>query len=219
MSQTLFLSKLVLNPRLRSVVRELNNPYELHRTIMRAFPDAMPKETERILFRLDVAARGTTDYQLPSLLVQSTLRPDWGFLDEKEGFEQVGETKDLSELSFSTGQYLRFSLRANTVKRLPRGAEKLAGQRVGLYREIDQIEWLSRKAQQAGFLIPVEALIRPVDTRPARKPGAKGQITLHQVDFSGILQVQDPLLFRQQLGAGIGPAKGLGCGLLLLASA
>ena len=43
----MYLSQLTLNPRTRRVQRELANPYELHRTLMRAYPEALP-EGERV---------------------------------------------------------------------------------------------------------------------------------------------------------------------------
>ena len=35
----MYLSRLILNPRNRRVQREIAGPYQMHRSIMRAFPD------------------------------------------------------------------------------------------------------------------------------------------------------------------------------------
>jgi len=44
----------------------------------------------------------------------------------------------------------------------------------------------------------------------------QGRITFSTLDFSGILGVTDPGQFRNTLFNGIGPAKGFGCGLMMV---
>ena len=39
----LYLSRILLNPRSRRAMSELLHPYEMHRTLMRAFPDCVNK--------------------------------------------------------------------------------------------------------------------------------------------------------------------------------
>jgi len=77
----MYLSQLILNPRSRRVQRELAEPYQLHRSLMRAFPDDLPPGTERILFRVDEHPR----LGVPALLVQSLTLPDWTWLGEDAG--------------------------------------------------------------------------------------------------------------------------------------
>ena len=77
----MYLSKLVLNPTSRRVRTESGRPYELHRTLMRAFPSA-EEGTGRVLFRLDMSKESNSI----ALLVQSEKEPDWRPLDEVEGF-------------------------------------------------------------------------------------------------------------------------------------
>ena len=65
----MYLSRLILNPRSRQVQKELADPYQLHRTIMAAFPDVLPPD-ERVLFRVDLADG------LPVLLCNHSIRPN-----------------------------------------------------------------------------------------------------------------------------------------------
>ncbi|MBE0437199.1 MAG: type I-E CRISPR-associated protein Cas6/Cse3/CasE, partial [Methylomicrobium sp.] len=42
------------------------------------------------------------------------------------------------------------------------------------------------------------------------------QVSLSTLEFNGLLTVTDPNLFIKTLYTGIGPAKGFGCGLMLV---
>jgi len=205
----MFLSKLTLRPgpRCRQVLTDLASPYEMHRTLMRAFPGRDNGGPGRVLFRLEPDRPNRP----PVVLVQSDKQPDWAALDALGGYlAQPAETKTF-EPAFRAGQRLRFRLRANpTVKR--------DGKRHGLFKEADQLGWLQRKGQAGGF--------RPVAVTLARKAELRSQATgteNHQapqkhlaVDFEGILEVTDPDRLVETIAAGIGPAKGYGFGLLSL---
>ncbi len=209
----MYLSRLILNPTNRRVQRELANPYELHRSLMRAFPDDLKEDQERVLFRLDVVRTGDL-----MLLVQSWNPPDWDWLADPGARGYLlypPETKPF-DLNLSAGQTLAFRLRANpTVKRkFENGDHK----RVGLYREEEQLEWLRRKGEQGGF--------RVLSARASRETMVRGVIhrdreshnlNLLAVQFDGLLQVTDPVRLRETVRQGIGSGKGLGFGLLSLA--
>ena len=77
----MYLSRLILNPRNRRVQSELARPYELHRSVLRAFPATLPA-SERVLFRVDHDARG----ERIVLLVQSESRPDWSWAKQAPGY-------------------------------------------------------------------------------------------------------------------------------------
>ncbi|GAB4535573.1 MAG: type I-E CRISPR-associated protein Cas6/Cse3/CasE [Anaerolineales bacterium] len=213
----LYLSRLLLNPRERQVQSELARPYQMHRTLLHAFPDPLPAN-ERVLFRVDWLAHDT----LPVLLVQSRHQPRWQALpnpryllpaaDLPWDFTTPWDVKPC-EPAFQRGQTLRFRLQANpTVKR--------AGKRHPLTREADQSAWLQRKLQAAGArLLQAERreLGRRVDAK--HEDEQSHRITLYGVRFDGLLQVTDPQALAQAVGSGIGSAKGLGFGLLSLAPA
>jgi len=139
------------------------------------------------------------------------------------------------------GQTVAFSLRANPTKRIfkpTKGEDMLKGKRVALLREDEQIDWLVRKGDErekgcpGGFEILAKKIreqndeirkILHVNTtqegkQTGRKSDEKGKHRMTQltVRFDGLLRITDPDAFRETLVRGIGPAKGFGCGLMLV---
>jgi CRISPR system Cascade subunit CasE len=211
----MYLSRLILNPRNRRAQREIANPYQMHRSLMRAFPDDLKEGDERVLFRLEPGRNGA-----PALLVQSWTLPDWSWLAEPGARDYLWTNDELNpatkpfDLKLAASQVLAFRLRANPTarRRLPDGTRK----RIGLCREEDQIDWLQRKGKQGGFqVISVHTSRR--ETIKGSKGQGKGQYTLLSVQFDGLLQVTDPDRLRETVRQGIGSAKGFGFGLLSLA--
>jgi len=216
----MYLSRLILNPRNRRVQREVADPYQMHRSIMRAFPDDLDDQTERVLFRLEPHPHAGT----PSLLVQSLTHPDWAWLAEPgaRGYLLPVDAPNPAiksfDLSLVPGQALAFRLRANpTVKRRFKDGQH---KRVGIYREEEQIKWLERKAGWGGFhLISVNTHRQETVGGRIRRDGATHKLRLLSIQFDGLLQVTDPERLRQAVRQGIGSGKGLGFGLLSLAPA
>jgi len=204
------LSRLTLNPRTRRVQRELADPYQLHRTLMRCFPDGLESpEHERVLFRVDTDRR--TD--VPVVLMQSHLAPEWGWLAEPgaRGYlMSAPESKEFT-LALAPGQPLAFRLRANpTVRR--------GGKRQPLYREEDQLTWLTRKGEQGGFRVLHSSAVQEGDqTAWVHRDEGILKATLFAVRFDGLLHVTDPERLWRAVCTGIGSGKGLGFGLLSLA--
>ncbi len=221
----MYLSRLILNPHSRRVQREVMEPYEMHRSLMRAFPTQLERQVERVLFRLDTRLKNGGLV----LLVQSLNRPDWSWLAEPAA---SGYLLPLNEPNpavkpfnptFSPGQLLAFRLRANpTVKRChgdPANPDKEVNKRIGLYREEEQLSWLRRKAAAGGFevlqvRIRQEGLVRGAIHRDG---GESHTLRLLAVTFDGLLRVTNVPRFVETLQAGIGSGKGLGFGLLSLA--
>lgn len=212
----MYLSRLILNPRHRRVQREIANPYEMHRSVMRAFPDDLG-EDERVLFRLEPGRNGAL-----TLLVQSRIFPDWSWLaaPEARGYllpiDEPNPAVKSFDLALTPGQVLIFRLRANpTVKRRFNERDH---KRVGIYDERKQIEWLQRKGEQGGFrLLSVRVSDRGDVTGRIMRGGHAHPLKLVAVQFDGLLQVTDPERLRQTVCQGIGSGKGLGFGLLSLA--
>jgi CRISPR system Cascade subunit CasE len=224
----IFLSRLTLNSRLPEVQRDLRDPYQMHRTLSRAWGEGPEYEQARVLFRVE---EGSGAYAV--VLVQSKVAPDWSRLPLKN-FGSAPQTKEWQP-SVKSDQNLAFRLRGNpTVKR--------DGKRWGLYREQEQHEWIERKAQQHGFALlnvtirtegqPQRALGRAGsevqfwrETVAACSQRDKGNVLTERTApavfcaarFDGILQVTDPQTFQYALENGIGPSKGLGFGLLSIA--
>lgn len=222
----MYLSRLILNPRSRQVRSELARPYEMHRTLLQAFPqgdvhvERTAEDAIGLLYRLDEDARSGDLH----LLVQSQQPPQWAFLAERNYLQSVADNPATREVSLhvQTGQMLAFRLRANPTRRLSAGKGN-KGKRVGIYKEKEQEAWLQRKGEQHGFSvlqvqISREEMIKRADAIPDTVGNAH-DLKLSSVQFDGILQVVDAERFVQAIGAGIGSGKAFGFGLLSVARA
>jgi len=214
----MYLSRLILNPRNRRVQKEIADRYELHRSIMSAFPDDLGADDERVLFRIERSAGGRN----LTLLVQSWTLPDWSWLPEP-GPRSYLLPVDLPnpavkqfDLELAAGQTLAFRLRANPTTR--RRCSDGQRRRVGLYRDDAQIEWLERKAERGGFdLVAVRTGGETTAGGTVYRNGSKHQLTLLSVQFDGLLTVTQPAEVEGTVRDGIGSGKGFGFGLLSLA--
>lgn len=214
----MYLSRLILNLRSRQVQREIANPYEMHRTILRAFPTPLG-EAERVLYRLELNSPAGG----PLLLVQSQEMPDWTWLGTADhNYLLATHTPNPAVKEFSLDlearQMLAFRLRANpTVKK--KGAEDSRnGHRVGIHQEEEQIAWLQRKLAAGGARLLNTLVVKPEKIEETRiEAGQKQTLSFASVQFEGVLQVQDPALLIRMVQTGIGSAKGFGFGLLSLA--
>ena len=147
----MFLSKLILNVRDRLARRDLASPYEMHRTILSIGFDGLPKDAlGRVLFRTDEDRAGRAP---PVVLVQSDQEPDWKRLPT--GYTASEPACKPFDPQFHVGQRLRFRLRANPTKRVAAKnavlGPELAGKRIGLLTEPDQIRWILQKSEAGGF--------------------------------------------------------------------
>jgi CRISPR system Cascade subunit CasE len=228
----MYLSRLILNPRSRQVQHELADPYELHRTVLRAFPDGVfhAARTEdnaaNILFRVDLHPRT----RIPTLLVQSRQLPIWDFLSTEKKDYLLAENdlpldvenpavKEMN-LQLHEGQTLAFRLRANpTVKKDREGRKQ--GRRVGLIHEVDQQKWLERKLEAAGAALVSVNIVNEQFTRGKLfiEKEKEKRMNFLSVQFDGVLQVKKPDELASTIFTGFGSAKGLGFGLLSLSRA
>lgn len=209
----MYLSQLILDPRSRSVMNDLADPYQLHRTLMVGFPPNLPKD-ERVLYRVE------QQHKIPylSILVQSGILPDWHYLIER-GYLLLPASVKTFDLHPDTGQIFRFRLLANPTKRLKSNRDG-NGPRVGLLRSEEQLAWLERKASQNGFHVLDVQSLKIIQPEAIKHEKSKvHHINCEAVRFDGLLQVVNPELFSVGLVSGIGSGKGFGFGLLSLAPA
>ncbi len=206
----MYLSKLILNPDSRQVRIDLADPYEMHRTVMKAFPDRTEGGPGRVLFRLEPAKSD----RAAVVLVQSMEKPDWSEAKET-GYAFSVDSKEY-EPSFREGQVLRFRLKANpTVRRKTEKNGNLKSARHGLYKHEEQMEWLrGKKASRHGFQVLDVRIVESFNQK-----SKKGRHTHFSVRFEGLLKVSDPEDFAEAVANGVGPAKGYGFGLLSVAPA
>ena len=222
---SIYLSRLLLNPRSRRVISELTHPYEMHRTLMRAFPSATDdtklkaRDEFGVLFRADVDDPGSA----VNVLVQSLVEPDWSFLDGQNYLCADTEVppcehKDIMPAcqKIQNGRRLRFRLRANVCKRVGAKGDPLFGKRVAVYREEAQRDWLIGRGRSGGY--------EPIGFRVGRQGEVRsrknGRHAIHfGVTFDGTLRVSNAHALVETMRKGIGPAKAFGFGLLSLARA
>ncbi len=205
----MFLTRLRLDPASAQARRDLSDPYDMHRTLVRAFAPEGQGEVPRFLWRMEPVQ----DWQRPEVLVSAEQAGDWTFLQQEAGYLRAdAEGLATRELDLSavirTDALLRFRMAANpTVTR--------AGKRLGLVGEDAQLEWLERQGERHGFQVQA-ALASGGDMLHGRRQG--GRVSLLRVLFDGVLQVRDPQLLQRAVLTGIGPGKAFGCGMLSLSA-
>ncbi len=216
----MFLSRLILNTSNRKVLIDIDDPYQMHRTISRAFGFGSKGEAGRVLWRCD----SNSLYRNALVYVQSEISPEWGDILSycPEYFEDTSEKNpacreiSLQQFTFPQGTLLSFRLRANPTKKI-KVEGKNNGCRVPLLKAEQQMEWISKKAEAGGFQIVMANVSE--QRKYTCKPGSKKNITLDSILFDGTLQVIDSAAFLQTVSSGIGSAKGMGMGLLSIGPA
>lgn len=200
----MFLTRLRLDPRSAQARRDLGDPYEMHRTLVRAFVRDAEQTPPRFLWRAEPVGA----WSEPVVLVQSVEQADWSPLGALPNYlKGPVETRPLQpEDGLQQGKCFRFRLFANpTVTR--------DGKRLGLVGEETQLVWLKRQGERLGF-VPEAALVTGSELMRSRKGDTR--ISVLKVCFEGRLQVTEPNALAQALRAGIGSGKAFGLGLLSL---
>lgn len=207
----IFLSRVIINSVAPQRRKMLNDCYELHRSIMSAFPDE--KGNARQKFNVLFSMR--TKENTTEIIVQSGIKPDWErsslcprYANERWECKEIG---GIIEAAVKKRKTFFFQLVASPTKKI--ASEGKNSKRVLLHKEEDQIDWLLRKGRQNGFEVSLPSInLRPPEVRS----GQKKEVFFRSVEFSGNLAVTEPKLFLEALVKGIGSEKAFGCGLLML---
>ena len=221
----MFLHRIYLDPHCREARRDLADPYQLHSTLCRAFcaPDQKCPEGE-ILWRLELK---TDPVRGPQILVQSRSKPNWVGIGVKGWLTQADLPIDLKERlkldSLKSGQRFRFRLRANP-------CVTRNGKRLGLLRLEEQEQWIQRKGERHGFILPKletsnlsENSPERLDVRISQEQMLRGNkrsghvLKIFSVLYDGYLTVTESDKFKEVLHTGIGHGKVMGLGLLSVA--
>ncbi|ANZ43041.1 type I-E CRISPR-associated protein Cas6/Cse3/CasE [Lentzea guizhouensis] len=217
----MFLSKLMINVRSREFRRDYANVHEMHRSIMSAYPDTLDETPARlghkILWRLDAAQIGYAQY------VQSQTAPDWSNLPVGR-LAAPAEVRPLGPVlnAIAAGRMFAFRLVANPTWSTHGGKERDVRKRHAHKTSESQIEWLVRRGERHGFVIPTtrsgepDVAPSPVSTLIGQKKDT-GRITVAPVRFDGHLVITDAAAFTDAVINGVGPAKAYGCGLISIA--
>ncbi len=190
------------------------NPYDIHRLLWRLFPGELrearrtsEEDRQGFLFRIE---KHQTGYPA-RVLIQSRRMP-----------ESVPNVAVIGCREFNpkptNGQRLAFLLTANPIKTITdlqltsKPDKKSEKCRVPLLKEEEQLSWLSRKL--AGLADVETSTLLPHPPLYFRSGNKGGKLLA--VTFEGVLRVLDGPALLKLLENGIGPAKGFGCGLLLV---
>ena len=215
---TMFLSKLTLNFRCRDARRDMNAPYELHRTLARAFTteDGSDYRSQHsVLFRIEPLSHASVQ---PAVLVQSGTEPNWHELPET----YLIKKPDLKVFApdLTDGQTFGFRLLANPTKKEKRPDQR-QGRRIALpdFTNGDGLTparaWLARKGEQCGFRV-LYTSSEDFWLGTDRRNLGKNAIPIYGVRFDGLLQVTNANALGNVLKIGLGPSKAFGFGLLSL---
>ena len=220
----MYLTQMPLNPQRRSTRDMVSSPQRVHASVLAGFLPGVA-ERGRILWRLDADGPHSLN-----LFVVSSEVPSFDALAEQAGWSSnpVWRTADYDAFlaGLASGQRWVFRLVANPVRAIREpGGTSGRGHRVPLAKETDQREWLLSRAAGWGFVVAPgasgeENLIVSNSRRirfERHTGGISRTVTVQSAQYDGVLEVQDAQALRRSLVAGIGGAKGYGCGLLTLA--
>ncbi|EIK54344.1 MAG: type I-E CRISPR-associated protein Cas6/Cse3/CasE [Pseudomonadaceae bacterium] len=200
----MYLTRLRLDPRSALARRDLGDPYDMHRTLVRAFVHDAGQVPPRILWRAEQVAA----WSEPIVLVQAQELANWSVIEALPNYlKGATETRAIApEGWLQHDQSYRFRLFANpTVTR--------DGKRQGLVSEEAQLAWLTRQGERLGFSVEA-ALVTGSELLRSRKQDSR--ISVLKICFEGRLRVRNSTALAAALRAGIGPGKAFGCGLLSL---
>ena len=207
----------------------VTGPYQIHSMIWDLFADSENRARD-FLFRVD------TTQGRPVIYIVSQRRPVY------QGDVWTIETKDYDPVIFP-GQKLAFSLRANPVRTrwtepgedgrrvqkrhdvvmdakraIRKGNESASATfRMSDLVQVEGVRWLQERGKKNGFTVEGNQVIAGGYRTQSFPQGSKNRmVSISTIDFSGLLTVDDPDPFQSALVKGIGPAKGFGCGMLMV---
>jgi CRISPR system Cascade subunit CasE len=196
--------------------RAFGDEYALHRAVWELFGDRPERERD-FLYRLD-SRRG-----LPLLWTLSERPPK----APPSLWEMT--TREIAP-DLEAGDLLEFDVRVNPVvcrdgkrhdvvmdrKRSTGWQHRPAGERDSEAAVVQAAlgEWMEARCERLGVRLRHLAAAG-YRVRRFRKPSGK-HVQLGVCDLGGVLEVREPERFLEAWRAGLGPAKGFGCGLMLI---
>ncbi len=202
----LFLTRIELDTRKRSVRTAIADPRDLHRCLIRSFPDGMggpARATANLLYRMETSG--------PQILAQSTLPPNPDGLPDGFASQTIEATRLLDRLA--AGVLVRYKCVATPVKR-----ERETRREVAL-RGSEAETWWATRARSAGLELTVDEFGQSVGTVEERSVVVRGWRALGYTAFTGLAEVVNADSLRTAVIRGVGRNKNWGAGLLTLAPA
>ena len=217
----MYLSRLTLVDRATEqpeLWKSFSGPYAVHQAVWRLFPHAAGAPRD-FLYRVE-----TVDGR-PQVFTLSPKPPQESLIWRRE-------TKEL-EPKLAAGDRLEIEVRVNPVvcrqkkrhdvvmdlKRSSKWKYQPEGERAGENELVQQAmsKWLAARASSAGLRVErvlAEGYRQERFSRPGQNAATKIELSL--CDLQVVAQVVDPSAFLAVWRTGFGPAKGFGCGLMLL---
>jgi len=186
------------NPSIRQCLRDRN---DMHRSIMKLFGSA--RSDAGVLYRIQ------EEGPLIHVYLYSQQKPlEGGVLPM--GFVVDG-MKDLAPLEDSFASKVGFSFNLLAFPFVCKPIEGKNGKRMALKTPEERHSWMERKAEQNGF-----SILSLQEDRQVHIDVQGKAFSFDATEFSGVLEIVDPILFRKCFETGIGPEKSYGLGMILL---
>ncbi|MFB6607333.1 type I-E CRISPR-associated protein Cas6/Cse3/CasE [Streptomyces noursei] len=222
---TAWLTQLRLNTRNRTVLRDLKDGNQLHRTLMRLVPDEAGEQaraTGGLLYRVDETDTGIT------VLAQTRQQPLIDRLDPDYAHTAV---KDMTAFlgRLHEGLQVQYRIAANTVVQYGSLADR---ERARLRLKLDNLPparralngaeaddwWYTRAARNGLNVLTLIPTVSPsVDV--TRQHKGRGVTHRHAITvFQGDATITDPEAVRAAILNGIGRGRSFGAGFLSIAS-
>ncbi len=77
------------------------------------------------------------------------------------------------------------------------------------------MEWLARQGEQNGFTLR-ETSVDAYRQQQIRRGKDRQMIQFSSVDYTGVLVLNDPVLFLRRLAQGYGKSRAFGCGMMMI---
>jgi CRISPR system Cascade subunit CasE len=204
-------------------------PYQIHSMVWDLFADSEDRRRD-FIYRVDSVQKRPVIYTV-SQRTPVYLGNVWSI-----------ETKEYTP-RIADGQHLAFALRANPVrtrwtepdeegKRVQKRHDVVMDAKRAIRTDNDAknqpcpmadliqsegVRWLREKGKGNGFVVDDNQVLAGAYRQYAFRQGPKNnQVSISSIDFTGLLSVTDRARFLTALMTGIGPAKGFGCGMLMV---
>ncbi|MBU2102804.1 MAG: type I-E CRISPR-associated protein Cas6/Cse3/CasE [Candidatus Omnitrophota bacterium] len=194
--------------------RRLFELYEWHQEAWKLFP-GRPRDKRDFLTRLDV-----DEYEFRFTVLSGTKpqKPDWCA-------QEWWNEKEMPQSFFEQKRYL-FKVLANPTRTLsrrdPAGNKKKHGSHYAITEQEELKQWIIRKGEQCGFVVlddPQLDISPPIFHRfykEDKKIQKEYEGGIVGVEFKGALEVTNKESFLKAVREGIGRARGVGFGMLVL---
>lgn len=202
----MYLTRLDLNMRDRSVRRLMGNEERIHAMLCRVFDSS--RTEGRILYRVALDARRQAIYVYSREAVDHSRLP--------AGVSVHGD-RNLTEWlnSLHDGDVCRFDLVAVPSKKVHRDNAKHSS-RVVLKTLEERAAWLQRKAKTSGFELLSFTEEEERATYAYQQSHGRNSFQMSGVRFTGVLRITDVARFRETLADGVGAQRAYGYGMMLV---